>query len=82
MNIRESDREALSQLATTRDCSVDDLVHEAIAHYLKEEAFYQRAFQGYEQYLKDGLHVTGEEVSAWIDELGENPLAPMPRCHT
>lgn len=84
MQLRESDHQALSELATARNCSVDSLVHEAIADFLareEEEAFYQRALESHRQFLQDGLHVTGEEVSQWIAQLGENPHLPPPPCH-
>lgn len=85
MNIKASDHEALSEMAIARDCSVDDLVHEAIADFLEreaEEAFYQRALKSHQKFLEDGLHLTSEEVREWINQLEEDPNTPLPPCHT
>ena len=50
----------------------------------KEErrAWYQEALDSLEHYERTGLHLTGEEVDAWLDTWsGENFIEP-PECHT
>jgi len=45
------------------------------------ESFKNEALASWEEYLATGLHLTGDEVCAWLDALREAPEAKMPECH-
>lgn len=61
------------------------LTQEAIQQYLereeKREAFLQDARKAWEEYQATGLHVTLEEVDAWLAKLEAGEEADPPVCH-
>lgn len=46
------------------------------------EAFRQEAITAWEEYRSTGLHLTAEEVDAWLATWGTDHECPMPQCHT
>lgn len=62
-------------------------MREAIRQYVereeKRETFRQDAINAWQEYQETGLHVTGNEVIAWLDTWGEEneKAAPAPVCH-
>lgn len=47
----------------------------------KREAFKQDAVRAWEEYLRTGLHVTGEEMDRWMASWGTDHELPPPECH-
>ncbi len=45
------------------------------------EAFRQEAIKAWEAYRITGLHLTDEEVNAWLATWGTDRERPVPRCH-
>lgn len=45
------------------------------------EAFHQDGVQACNDYQTTGLHVTGDEVIAWLATWGEPDELPAPVCH-
>ena len=74
----------LQHLATAKNRSLHWLLCEAVREYVereeREEAFYQHALQSWENYQKDGLHLTGDEVIQWLRT--SEPDTPPPLCHS
>lgn len=74
----------LQQLADTRQRTVHWLMREAIGQYLereeKRQALYDDARKAWEDYQATGLHVTGEEVIAWLETWGTDDEAAAPKC--
>jgi predicted transcriptional regulator len=60
------------------------MVH-AIESYVdreeKREALRQEARAAHEHYVLTGLHLTGEEAAAWLDELADGQDVEPPSCH-
>ena len=78
-------RDRLSGLAKLQKRSSHALALEAIEAYIAqkelETARNLEALASWEHYQETGLHVTGEEVLAWLETWGtENDLTP-PQCH-
>ena len=51
----------------------------------KEEArqnFIAAAQSSFEHYKETGLHITLDEFSAWVDQVQQDPGAPVPPCHS
>jgi predicted transcriptional regulator len=78
-------RARLLRLAESRRRTPDGLMRDAVAQYLTREearerllAEAQAAWDGYEA---TGLHVTGEEVDAWLARLEAGEQADPPACH-
>ena len=60
-------------------------MREAIGQYVeregKRDAFRQDAINAWNEYRETGLHVTGDEVIAWLDTWGEDSEHAAPVCH-
>ena len=73
-------------LAAARRRTPHGMMKEAIATYLdyeeEDEAFKQRALAAWQQYQEDGLHLTHEEMGAWLEQLAQaGDDAPEPEFH-
>lgn len=72
-------------LAEAKNRTPHFLMREAIETYVereeKREAFRQDALQAWEEYQQTGLHLTGDEVDAWLEKLEAGEDAEMPECH-
>lgn len=75
----------VKHLADARRRSPHWIMREAIAEYVtreeKSEAFKQDARKALEEYQATGLHVTGEEVIAWLETWGTDDEKAPPKCH-
>lgn len=78
-------RERIKRLAEARQRTPHWLLREAIQQYVdreeKREAFRQDAIRAWEEYQATGLHLTLEEVDAWLARLEAGEDAEMPECH-
>jgi len=79
------ERERLAALAASKGRSVHFLMREAIARYVTaeeaREAFRREAIAGWEEYQENGLHLSLDEVEAWMDTWGTEDEEPAPPCH-
>ena len=48
---------------------------------LTREQFLREAEAAWTAFQQDGLHVTGEEVQAWLRTWGTDNEQPAPACH-
>ena len=68
------ERQRLIALATARKRSPHYLMREAVAEYLgreeAREAFRLEAARSWRDYEESGLHLTHEDVDAWVESLG------------
>jgi predicted transcriptional regulator len=80
------ERDGIKTIATLRNRTPHYIMKEAIQTYLKqaesEQFFMQSALHSREHLKKTGLHVTQNEMSAWVNAIQKNPKTPMPICHT
>jgi len=85
IKIDQDTRERVKRLAEARHRTPHWLMREAISQYVareeKREAFRQDAINAWNEYQKSGLHVTGDEVVAWLDTWGEENEQAAPICH-
>src|SRR5215470_727104 len=79
------EQERLQTLAQIRNRSSHYLMREAIRQYLdREEAresFKQEALAAWTEYQETGLHLTGDEVSAWLHSWGREQKSKPPKWH-
>jgi len=47
----------------------------------KREALRQECIAAHEEYLRTGLHLTGEEVDTWVEQLLQGNSPALPKCH-
>jgi len=75
----------INHLAQARHCTPDWLMQEAIRQYVereeKREAFLQDGIRAWNEYKATGLHLTMEEVDAWLAKLEEGQDVEPPECH-
>ena len=80
-----ADRDRIAILAGTKKRTPHYLMKEAILDYVKKEEarqnFIAAAELSFEHYKETGLHFTLEEFSTWVDQVEQNPAAPVPACH-
>lgn len=75
----------LGKLAEVRQKSANSLLVQAVTNFVereeKREAIRQECITAHEEFLRTGLHLTGEEVDAWVDQLLQGNVTDMPKCH-
>ena len=85
LKIEEPLRRRVKRLADARQRTSHWLMKRAITTYVEheeaEEALRQEALAAWEEYQATGLHVTGEEMSAWLRSWGTANELPQPECH-
>jgi len=72
-------------LAEARQRTPHALMLQAIEHYVsreeQRESLRQEGIAAWEEYQRTGLHLTGDEVRGWIDQIRRGERTPMPKCH-
>jgi predicted transcriptional regulator len=85
IKIDEDTRNRVKRLAEARQRSSHWMMLEAIRQYVereeKREAYRQDGINAWNEYQKTGLHVSGDEVIAWLDTWGEENEQAAPVCH-
>jgi len=78
-------KERLQNLAESRQRTPHALMLQAIENYVcreeKREAWRQEGIAAWEEYQRTGLHVTGDEVDAWLAALANGNDVEPPKCH-
>ena len=78
-------RERIKYIAEARDRSAHWIMRQAISQYVereeKREAFRQDTLRAWEEYRQNGLHLTAEEMDAWMARLEAGEDAESPACH-
>jgi len=70
-----------SAVHRTSDSIVEEAVEEYVARAEEREEFLQSGVAAYEHYRATGLHVTGDEMDAWMLKVEAGEDAPPPECH-
>lgn len=85
IKIDDETRDRVKRLAEARHRSSHWVMLEAIRQYVereeKREAFRQNGIRAWNEYQATGLHVTGDEVIAWLNTWGEENEQAAPVCH-
>ena len=79
------EKEQLVEIAKEKTRSVHFVLCEAVREYMEREkarlAFKREAHDAWKHYQQTGLHVTKNDVSAWIDNLYTDKETAAPICH-
>jgi len=85
LKIDDDLEDRVQKLAVSRQQSTQGLMREAIEQYVeREEArenFKQEALASWEDYKETGLHLTGDELRAWMKTWGTEAETEAPECH-
>jgi predicted transcriptional regulator len=75
----------LEKLARSRHQSADGLISTAIEQFVEREeareSFAQEAQASFQSYQETGLHLTGDELRAWLRTWGTEAETDPPECH-
>lgn len=86
IKLDSSERDRIASLASIMKRTPHYLMKEAILEYVKREEarqnFIRAADASFEHFKETGLHITLDEFSTWVDEVQNNPDAPITACHT
>lgn len=78
-------RDRLNHLAAIRQRSAHWLMRQAIGEFVdreeRRERFKRDAEEAWEDYQATGLHLTGEEVEAWLEKQAAGDDPKMPEWH-
>lgn len=78
-------REKLKEIAHRQKRSAHALATEAINALIEKNerdyAFNQSCLESYNHYQETGLHITHEEVLAWMNSWNTDNELPPPICH-
>ncbi len=85
IKIDQDTRDRVKRLAEARHRTSHWMMREAIRQFVereeKREALRQDAIKAWNEYQETGMHVSGDEVIAWLDTWGEENERPAPICH-
>ncbi|MDP2779058.1 CopG family ribbon-helix-helix protein [Devosia sp.] len=81
IKIDQDTRDRAKRLAEARHRTSHWVMREAISQYVEREALRRDAINAWSEYRETGLHVTGDEVIAWLDTWGEENEKAAPICH-
>ncbi len=78
-------KDRVQRLASARQRTPHWVMKEAIEQYVAREESREKAnldaVEAWEEYQATGLHVTGDEVIAWMQTWGDENEKPAPECH-
>lgn len=78
-------KERVQKVATTQRRTAHWVMREAIEQYVereeKRERYLRDGMAAWEDYQTTGLHLTEEEVDAWLGKLATGEDAELPECH-
>jgi predicted transcriptional regulator len=85
IRLEPTEREILRKIAVREKRTAHSLAIEGVRAIIRQKerdhAFNQSCLDSYNNFLETGLHVTHDEVSAWMDSWGSENELPMPTCH-
>jgi predicted transcriptional regulator len=85
IKIDEDTRERVKRLAEARHRTTHWMLREAVRQFVereeKRESLRQDTINAWVEYRETGLHVTGDEVIAWLETWGEENEQNAPSCH-
>ncbi len=73
------------EIASAQHISPEAVIYRAIELYIEPEDERRRLDEhtraSWGEYQRTGLHLTGEEVEAWMDKIIAGEDAELPECH-
>lgn len=85
VKLEAEEKNLLTKIAKEKECSVHFLMCQAVREYIEREQarlnFFEDGRKAIEHYDQTGLHVTHEEMRAWVESLGSSGELTPPVCH-
>jgi predicted transcriptional regulator len=78
-------RDRIQNLAKVRKRTPHSIMIQALETYVareeQREAFRQEAIAAWDEYLRIGMHLTGDEADSWLADLENGNDVEPPKCH-
>ena len=78
-------RTRIQNLAEVRQRTPHALMLQALETFVsreeQRESLRQEGIAAWEEYQRTGLHLTGDEVRGWVDQIRRGEKVSMPKCH-
>lgn len=78
-------KDRVQRVADTMRRTPHWVMKEAVEKYItdaeRREAWERESLEALKEFDETGLHVTGEEVMAWLETWGTDDEKPAPECH-
>ena len=78
-------KDRLQKISTSRHRSTHWIMKEAIQQYVEREEsaeqFKRETMESWEEYQRDGLHITNDEMTGWLSTWGTTDETKCPPCH-
>lgn len=78
-------KERIQNLAEVRQRTPHALMLQALETFVsreeQRESLRQEGIAAWEEFQRTGLHLTGDEVRGWIDQIRQGKKVPMPKCN-
>ena len=75
----------LHKISTAKNRSTHWIMKEAIQQYVEREEsaeiFKRETIEAWEEYQRDGLHITRNEMTSWLNTWGTPNETECPPCH-
>lgn len=85
LKLEQAEHERLKSLAEARHRKPHFLMKEAIRQYLDREelreSFKREALASWKDYKETGKHLTGDQVTEWLETWGSDQEQALPPCH-
>ena len=85
LKLEQADHDRLKYLAEARHRKPHFLMKEAIRQYLDREelreSFKREALASWKDYKETGQHLTGNQVTEWLETWGSDQEQALPSCH-
>jgi len=78
-------KDRIKNLASARKRTAHWIMREAIRDYVEREeareSFKNEALASWQAYRETGRHLTGKELTDWLNEWGTDSESTIPSCH-
>jgi predicted transcriptional regulator len=78
-------KDRIQYLAEVRQRTPHALMLQALETFVsreeQRESLRQEGIAAWEEFQRTGLHLTGDEVRGWMNQIRQGKKVPMPKCH-
>lgn len=80
-NMKDRVQRVADSMRRTSHWVMKEAVEKYISDAERREAWERESLEALREFDETGLHVTGEEVMAWLETWGTDDEKPAPECH-
>ena len=80
-NMKDRVQRVADSMRRTSHWVMKEAVEKYVSDAERREAWERESLEALREFDETGLHVTGEEVMAWLETWGTDDEKPAPECH-